>query len=76
MQPVKGLRSQASQHFSIRPLCLAVALGVCNGSKTDLPAEVLNLLHEGVARELRAIVGDASVWHTKMVDQSLEKFDS
>ena len=75
-QLVKGLRSQASQHFSICPLRLAVAPGVCQGSKTNLAAEVLNVLHEGVARELRAVVDDDSVWHTKMVDQSLEKFDS
>ena len=65
MQPVKGLRSQASQHFSIRPLRLAVAPGVCHGSKTDLVAEVLNVLHEGVACELRAVVGDDSVWYTE-----------
>ena len=76
MQPVKGLRSQASQHFSIRPLCLAVAPGVCHGSKTDLAAEVLNVLHEGVARELRVVVGDDSIWYTKTADQSFEKLDS
>src|SRR4051812_5606971 len=35
---------------------------------TDLAAEVLNVLHEGVACELRAVVGDDSVWHTKMAD--------
>ena len=28
-------------------------------------AEVLDVLHEGVACELRAVVGDDSVWHTK-----------
>ena len=75
MQPVKGLRSQASQHFSIRPLRLAVAPRVCHGSKTDLAAEVLNVLHEGVACELRAVGGDNSAWHTKAADQSLEELD-
>ena len=76
VQLVKGLRSQASQHFSICPLRLAVAPWVCHGSKTDLATEVLNVLHEGVACELRAVVGDDSVWHTKTADQSLEKLDS
>ena len=75
VQPIKGLRSQASQHFGIRPLRLAVAPGVCHGSKTDLAAEVLNVLHEGVARELRAVVSHDSVWHTKTTDQFLEKLD-
>mgnify|MGYP005836493007 CR=1 FL=1 len=75
MQLVKGLRSQASQYFSICPLRLAVAPWMCHGSKTDLPAEVLDVLHEGVACELRAVVGDDSVWHTKMADQSFEELD-
>ena len=75
VQPVKGLRSQSSQHFSIRPLHLVVAPRVCHGSKTDLAAEVLNVLHEGVARELRVVVGDDSIWHTKMADQSFEELD-
>ena len=43
-------------------------VSVCHGSKTDLAAEVLNVLHEGAACELRAVVGDDSVWHTKMAD--------
>ena len=34
---------------------------MCHGSKIDLAAEILNVLHEGVACELRAIVGDDSV---------------
>ena len=75
VQPVKDLRSQASQHFSIRPLRLAVAPGVCHGSKTDLAAEVLNVLRECVARELHAVVGDDSVGHTKMADYPLEELD-
>ena len=72
---VKGLRSQASQHFSICPLCLAVAPWMCHRSKTYLAAEVSDVLHEGVACELRAIVSDDSVWHTKISDQSFEELD-
>jgi hypothetical protein len=41
---------------------------MCNRSKTDFAAEVLDVLHEGAARELRAVVGDDSIWHTKMVN--------
>ena len=76
MQHVKSPSLGASQHFCIYPFSLAVTSGMGNRSKIDLAAEVLNVLHEVAARELRAIVGDDSVWHTKMVDQSLEKFDS
>ena len=75
VQLVKGLRSQASQHFSIRPLCLAVAPGVCHGSKTDLAAEVLNILHEGVACELRAVVGDDPVRDPETANNRPEEFD-
>ena len=35
----------------------------------------MGVLHEGVARELRAIVGDNSAWHTKAADQCLEELD-
>ena len=66
VQLVKGLRSQASKHFSIRPLRLAIAPWMCHESKTDLAAEVLDVLHEGVTCELCAVVGDDPVRHTKM----------
>ena len=58
MQPVKSLCPQASQHFSICPLRLAVAPWMCHGSETDLATDVLDVLHEGVACELCAVVGD------------------
>ena len=57
-------------------LRLAVAPWVCHGSETDPAAEVLDVLHEGVACELRAVVGDDSVRNTKMADQPLEELDS
>ena len=47
-----------------------------NRSETDRAAKVLNVLHEGATRELRAVVGDDSVRHTKMADYSLEELDS
>ena len=61
VQLVKSLRSQASQHFSICPLRVAVPPWMCHGRKTDLAAEVFDVLHDGVTCELRAIVGDDSV---------------
>jgi hypothetical protein len=36
-----------------------------NRSEADLGAKVLDILHEGVARELRTIVGDDLVGHPK-----------
>ena len=76
MQPVKSPSLEASQHLYVCPLSMALTPGVSHRSKTNLAAEVLNVLHEGVARELRAIVGGDSIWHTKMADQSLEELDS
>ena len=75
MQSVKGLCPQASQYFSIFPLSLTIASWVSNGSETDLAVEVLNILHEGVAYELRAIVGDDPIGYTKMAHQSSEELD-
>ena len=46
-----------------------------NRSKANLAAKVLDILHEGAAHELGVIVGDDSVWHTKMADQSFEELD-
>jgi hypothetical protein len=48
---------------------------MCNRSKTDLAAEVFNVLHESTACELRTVVGDDLVWHTKTADQSFEELD-
>ena len=75
MQLVKSSSPETPQHFSICPLRLAVASRVSNRSKTDFAAKVLDILHEGVARELRAIVGDDPVWHTKTTHYSLEELD-
>jgi len=75
VQPAKSLCPQASQYFSICPLCLAIAPWVCHGSETDLAAEVLDVLHEGVACELRVVGGDDSVWHTKTADQAFEELE-
>jgi hypothetical protein len=53
------------QDFSICPFCLTAASLVSNRSKTDIGAKILDILHEGMARELCAIVGDDPVWDTK-----------
>ena len=75
VQSVKGLCPQASQYFSICPLSLTIASWVSNGSETDLVVEVLNILHEGVACELRAVVGDNPIGYTKTAHQSFEELD-
>ena len=75
MQSVKGLCPQASEYFSICPLSLTIASWVSNGSETDLVAEVLNILHEGVACELRAVVGDNPIGYTKTSQESFEELD-
>ena len=48
---------------------------MCNRSKTDIAAEVLHVLHEGAARELRVVIGDDSIWHTKTANGSFEELD-
>ena len=75
MQPVKSLRSQASQHFSICPLSLAIAPWVSNGSKIDLAAEVLDVLHEGAAHKLCTIVGDYPVRDPEAANNRPEELD-
>jgi hypothetical protein len=48
---------------------------VGNRSKTNLAAKVLDILHEGAARELCAVVGDDPVWYTKAANYSFEELD-
>ena len=61
MQPVESSGLEPMQHFSICPLRLTVASRVSNRSEADLGANILELVHEGAARELCAIVGDDPV---------------
>ena len=43
--------------------------------KTDLAAKVLDVLHEGVARELRAVVGDGPVRDPEAANNRPEELD-
>ena len=61
MQPVESPGLEPTQHFSIFPLRLTVASRVRNRSEADLGAKILDVLHEGAARELRVVVGDDPV---------------
>ena len=61
MQPVESPGLEPMQHFSICPLRLTVASRMSNRSEADLGAKILDVLHEGAARELRAVVGDDPV---------------
>jgi hypothetical protein len=63
------------QNFSICPFCLTIAPRVGNRSKTDLGAKILDILHEGMTRELCAVVGDDPVRNTKTANYSLEELD-
>ena len=46
-----------------------------NRSKAYLATKVLDILHEGAARELRVVVGDDSILHTKKANESLKELD-
>ena len=48
---------------------------MCHGSKTDPAAEILNVLHEGMARELCAFVGDDPVRVPETANNRPEKLD-
>src|SRR3954470_24231873 len=60
-QLVKTSGLEPAQHLGIGPFRLTVAPGVSNISEADLGAEILGVLHEGVAYELCTVVGDDSV---------------
>ena len=68
MQLVESPRLETSQHFNIFPFPLAVAPRMSNRSEADLGAKILDVLHEGAARELRVVVGNDSVRHTETAD--------
>ena len=61
MQPVESSGLESPQHFRVCPLRLTVASRVSNRSEADLGAKILDVLHEGAARKLRAVVGDDPV---------------
>ena len=73
LSKVLVLRPRSTSAFALSAWPLL--RGCATGSETDLAAEVFDVLHEGVACELRAIVGDDSVWHTEAANWPLEEFD-
>ena len=60
-QPVESPGLEPAQHFSIRPLRLTVTSRMSNINEANLGAKIMDVLHEGAARELRAVVGDDPV---------------
>ena len=75
MQPVESSGLEASQHFSICPLRLTVASWVSNKSEADLGAKILDVLHEGAARKLSAVVGDDPVRDPETANNRPEELD-
>src|SRR3954464_126022 len=74
-QPVKTSGLEPAQHLGVVPFCLTVAPGMSNRSEADLGAEVLDILHEGVACELRTVVGDDPVRDPEATNNRAEEFD-
>jgi hypothetical protein len=74
-QPVKGSCLETTQHFSIYPFCLSIASRVSDRGKTNLASKILDVLHEGVARELSAVVGDDSIRNPEPANQSFKELD-
>src|SRR4051812_40326171 len=75
MQPVESPSLESMQHFSICPLRLTVAPGVSNRSEADLGAKILDVLHEGAARELRTVVGDDPIRDPEAANNQPEELD-
>ena len=63
------------QHFNICPLRLTVASRVSNRSEADLGAKILDVLHEGAARELRTVVSDYPVRDPEVANNRPEELD-
>lgn len=75
VQLVESSRLETMQHFSVFPLYLAVGPWVSNRRETELGVDVSPILHEGVAGELCAVVGDDPIGYTETANYSFEKFD-
>ena len=76
LQCIKGSYLESTQHFSVRPLSLSIAPGVCHRGKWDLASEGKNILHEGAACELGAVVGDDPGRDPEAAHQSFQELDS
>ena len=74
-QPVESPGLEPVQHFSICPLCLTVASWMSNRSEADLGAKILDVLHEGAARELRTVVSDYPVRDPEAANNRPEELD-
>ena len=75
MQPVESSGLEPAQHFSICPLRLTIASRMSNRSEADLGAKILDVLHEGAARELRTVVGDYPVRDPEAANNRPEELD-
>ena len=75
VQPVESSGLEAPWHFSICALRLTVASRMSNRSEADLGAKILDVLHEGAARELRAVVGDDPVRDPETANNRPEELD-
>ena len=75
VQPVESSGFEPAQHFSICPLRLTVASRMSNRSEADLGAKILDVLHEGAARKLRAVVGDDPVRDPETANNRPEELD-
>src|SRR5579859_6358568 len=65
LKAVVGPDLESSEDFSVGPLDLAIAPGMCHGGKTELDAKILAVLLEVLARELGPVVCDDSVWDSE-----------
>src|SRR3954462_5464881 len=75
VQPVESSSLEPVQHFGIGPFRLTVAPGMSYRSEADLGAEILDVLHEGAARELRTVVGDDPVGDPEVANNRPEELD-
>ena len=75
VQLVESSGPETTQHFSICPFRLAVTPRVSNRGKANLAAKVLDVLHEGATGELRTVVGDDPIRHTKTAHDPPEELD-
>lgn len=75
LQWVEGTSFEVTHDFRIGALGLIVALRVSHGGVANAGADFFTIFHEGMAGELRAMVGDDAVWDSKSGDDALDELN-
>ena len=76
LETVEASRLESSEHLSVCSLGLSVASWMSYRGKTKPCAQLITVCPEEAAGELRAVVGDDTVEHSKEAGYALDELDS